>query len=122
MDTGHGTKINFGTSLFTAEILDVTPPSGSRESINVSHMLTSSAHRFIPADLVDWGEFKFQCGFVPSTAPILSSAPEIITITFPDATKWSFSGFCTGYSPSVPMNDKMVCDITVKVDGNITVS
>jgi len=122
MDSGFGLSIVFGTSGFSADLLDVTPPGASREAIDVSHMGNSGFKEFIPSDLVDWGECKMTVGFDPATSPPISSAAETITITFPDGTTWAFSGFMTGYEPKAPMEDKMTGEVTVKVSGEPTIT
>jgi len=123
IDTGFGTTLTWGSSSFTAELFEVTPPGASRESIDTSHMSTlSGAMTFIPADLVDWGEATFSVAFDPSTSPPVNAAAETITITFPDETTWAFSGFVTGYEPTVPMDDKMTADLTIKVTGRVTIT
>ena len=121
---GTGTTIAFGTSGFSAEILDVTPPGGSRESIQTSHMGTTDAHTFTPAKLVDWGELSFDIHFDPATTPPIGLVAETITITFPNsaATTWAFTGFCTGYESADPLEGKMTGTITVKVSGDVTIS
>lgn len=120
IDTGFGTTLTWGTSSFEAELFELTPPGASRESIDTSHMSTESgAKTFIEADLVDWGEATFSIAFDPGEMPPIYAPPETITITFPDATTWAFSGFVTGYEPTVPMEDKMTADLTVKVTGRV---
>jgi len=122
MDSGHGITIAFGTSNFSAQLLDVTPPGAEREAIDVSHMGNSGYKQFIPSDLVDWGECEMEVGFDPATAPPVRGAAETITITFPDATTWVFTGFMTSYKPKAPMEDKMTATVGVKVSGNITIT
>jgi len=121
---GTGTTITFGTSGYSAEILDVTPPDGSRESINTSHMGTTGAHTFTPAKLVDWGGFSFDAHFDPAETPLITLAAETVTIAFPNSasTSWAFSGFCTGYAPTDPIEDKATIAITVKVSGEVTIT
>lgn len=113
--TGYGTTLTFGTSGFTADLYDVTPPGASREAIDVSHMESSLAMEFIPADLVDWGSAVFNVHFDPGEFPPIEEAAETITITFKDGETWAFSGFCTNYEPKAPLADKMTADLTIKV-------
>jgi len=121
---GTGTTITFGTSGFSAEILDVTPPDGSREPINTSHMGTLVAHTFTPAKLVDWGEFSFDAHFDPALTPLVKGAAETITIAFPNsgASSWAFEGFCDGYSPTDPLEGKATIAIKIKVSGDVTIT
>jgi hypothetical protein len=120
---GTGSQISFGTTNFTAEILDITPPQASREAIRTSHMLTPGYHTFCPADLVDWGELEFEIHFDPAIEPPINQPAETITITFADsaATTWSFSGFMTAYHAKTPLENMMTGTIRVKVTGNVTI-
>ena len=123
MDISTGITITFSTGFF-AEILDVSPPGSSRESIQTSHMGTTNAHTFTPADLVDWGELVVEMAFNPSTAIPIGGAAETITITFPDsgAAVWTFTGFMTGFEPSAPLEDRMTATATIKVTGAVVVT
>ena len=123
MDIGTGITISFSSS-FLAEILDVSPPGASRESIQTSHMGTTSAHIFTPADLVDWGELVVEMAFAPSTSPPMNGAVQTIVIVFPDtgAAIWTFQGFITGFEPSAPLEDRMTATATIKVTGSVVVT
>ena len=124
MWVGTGTTISFESG-FLAEILDVTPPGMSRESIATSHMGTAdNAHTFTPAKLVDYGELSVDIGFDPSAEPPITDAASAIVITFPDSTAstWTFNGFMTGYEAADPLEDRMTASCTIKVTGKITVA
>ena len=123
MDIGTGITISFSSG-FLAEILDVSPPGASRESIQTSHMGTTSAHTFTPADLVDWGELVVEMAFAPSTSPPMNGAAQTIVIVFPDtgAAIWTFQGFITGFEPSAPLEDRMTATATIKVTGAVVVT
>jgi len=122
---GTGTTISASTgyATFFAELLDVTPPNASLEAIDTSHMGTTVAKTFTPADLIDWGELNCQVAFDPSEDPDMGVIATF-TITFSDsaASTWVFSGFLTGYEPGVPLEDRATADITIKVSGDVTVT
>lgn len=122
-EIGTGTTITFSSGFF-AEILDITGPGAAREAIATSHMGTGSAHTFVPADLVDWGELSVEIAFDPATKPPIRGAVETITITFPNsaASTWAFSGFLTGFEPSDPLEERMTASATIKVTGVVTVT
>lgn len=135
VDIGTGTTIAFGTSGFSAQVLDVSGPGLARESIETSHMGTSGpgagqvgSKTFMPADLVDPGELSFEIHFNPDTVPPIHEAAETITVTFPipagltNGATWVATGFVTSYEPSSPLEDKMVASITVKLSGQITIT
>ena len=122
VDIAVGITIVFGTTGFSAEILDVTPPNMTRDSIEVSHQGTTDVKEFTPADLYDSGEASFDFHFNPDTDPPIDEPAEIVTMTFPSGAIWAFSGFMTDYAPDAPLNDKMVGSATLKVDGEITIT
>ena len=124
INVGTGTSIAFGTSGFTADILDISPPNASRVSIETSHMGTTTAHTFTPGDLVDWGELGFEIVFDPGDTTPIKGATETVTITFPDSgsSSWSFTAFVTGFEPGVPMEDRATASVTCKVSGDVTVA
>jgi len=122
VDLSHGITIAFATSSFTAQITDITPPGPSRESIDVSHQGTVKWREFLPQDLVDNGEMNFTINFNPDTDPPIDGVAEVITITWPSANTWVFSGFFTEYSPEAPHLEKMTGSVTVKVTGVINIT
>lgn len=122
VDIGTGITILFGTSAFGGEILDVSGPESTRESVDVSHQATVGPRRFIPADLYDNGEATWDVHFNPDTDFPIGEVIESITITWPSGATWVFDGFMTGHGPASPLEDKMVASITIKVDGEIVIT
>jgi hypothetical protein len=120
MEIGTGTTITFASGFF-AEVLSVTPPGPTRESIPVSHMLTTVAHTKKPVDLVDWNECEVEMAFDPSVTIPIADAEEQIVITFPDSSSstMTFQGFMTGFTMSIPLEDKMTATATITVTGNV---
>jgi hypothetical protein len=122
VDVGTGFTIVFGTSAFTAELLEITPPPQSRESFDTSHQGTTTARTKTPGTLVDNGELLINFHFNPDTEPPIDAAAETITITFPSTATWAFSGFMTNYAPEGTFENKMVASATVVVSGDIAVT
>lgn len=122
VDIATGITIDFATTGFEAQILDVNGPSLSRDEVEVTHQGTTGAKRFLPVDLYDAGELTFDIHFNPDTNPQIDADPEVITITWPAGATWVFTGFITGYEPAGPLNDKMTGSITVKIDGIIAIT
>ena len=114
-----GTTVTFGTSSFSAELLSISGPSLSRESVDMSHMGTTGGKPFLPGDLYDGGEVTLELAFNPATALIISSAKETVTIAWADSstTSWSFDAFCTGYEPTAPLEGRSTASLTLKVSG-----
>ena len=122
VDIGTGITIVFADSAFEAEILDVGGPESSRESVDISHQGTVGGRRFLPGDLHDNGEATFDVHFNPDTDYPIDTLPEVITITWPAGATWAFNAFMTIHGPSAPLEDKMIASITLKVDGDITIT
>lgn len=130
-DIGTGTSITFGTSGFAAKLIGVpTLASMSRPSIETSTMATTTAHTFMPGDLVDNGEIELEFEFDPSLTPPINAARETVTITFPintaagrtTAASWACSAFMTNYQPGVQMEERMRATATLKISGAITIT
>ena len=135
VDIGTGIAIVFGTSGFTAQVLDVGGPGFSREAIDTSHMGTAAPgvnvlgnRTKMPVDLVDVGPLTLEVHFNPSSKPPLHAVAETITITFPvpagltNPATWVFSGFVTKYDPKMPLENKMTATLEVAVNGGVTVT
>jgi len=121
-DIAHGITISFGTSGFSANLTDITPPAAERESIDTSHQGTTSFKTFTPADLAEWGSLEVTIHFNPATDPPIDQAAETVTITWPDSDTWAFTGFMTNYAGDAPHNGLMTGTATVKVSGDVTIS
>jgi len=123
MFIGTGTTVSIG-GVAIAEILDVTPPGMSRESIQSSHMGSTIAHDFIPSKLYDGGEVTLEIAFDPNWAVPISAAAQSVVITFPDSgsSTWTFDAFVTGYEPTDPLEDRMTASLTLKVTGAVTIA
>lgn len=118
---GTGISVTWESG-FLAEILDVTPPEGSREMIKSSHMGTTNAHTYIVAALVEWGSAVFELAFDPGQTPPIENDFSSCTITFPDGETWTFSAAMSGYAPAAPMEDRMTVTCTLKVSGKPTMT
>ncbi len=130
IDVGTGTSIVFGTSGFSAYILEEGGPSLTRDAIETTHMLTTGGKTFRPGDLYDGGELSLTVAFDPSISPPMLNGeqPETITVTWPipaalsSGAIWSFSGFMTSYNPTAPIEDKMTATVTVKITGSLSLT
>lgn len=126
--TLHGTTIAFATSGFTASVTRINGTSMSRGAVEDTDLSTTGQMTFIPADLVDAGEFglEFHWDQSFSTFPPISAAAETVTISFPlksgESTKATLagSGFVTaakGGDAIAGQTDTAKGTMTVKWDG-----
>jgi len=125
MYIGTGTTVSFGGSPI-GEILDVTPPGVSRETVQSSTMGSVDAHTFLGTKLYDGGEVSLEIALNPTSSWVISSgdAAQAMVITFPDSgsTTWGFDAIVTGYEPADPLEDRMTATLTFKVTGAITIT
>lgn len=117
------------TETFTTlgvEIMSITPPGMSRDSIDVTHMSSPNTAREFIAGLIDSGEFTIEFNFIPATSDAVFTALQAARgnwqILLANSIAWTFAAFCTGYTPAVPLDDKMTASATFKVSGLPTLS
>ena len=118
-DVGTGITVTFGTSSFASEIVEVTPPGSSREALDTSHQSTVTYKTFEPATLVDNGALQCLVNFDPATTPPIAAVAETVTIAFPSAAAWDFTGFMTDFTPLGMYENVMRATYALKVSGAI---
>ncbi|TDK35199.1 histidine kinase [Rhizobium deserti] len=111
-------------TLFTyvSEIYDVTPPSDTTDSVDVTHMQSPNRTREFISGLTDPGEMSFEQNYVPGSASdkALMSAKgkrKWCRITFPNGVQAMFYAILQSYEKSAPTDDKMTATVTFKVSG-----
>ena len=120
-DVGTGTTIGFGTSSWTAPLMNITGPSMSRESIRTSAMSTTGGHTFIPGDLHDPGEVSITVQHVASVLPPIDAVAETITITWPGLCTWQACGFMVNFGGWTAGIDELItADATIKLSGSVS--
>jgi hypothetical protein len=108
-----------------AELTDITPPELSRNAIETtSH--NQEDDRFI-VGIRRHGELSFSVNFVPNDATHdhltglqqawFDGERNIYRLTYPDGSKWLFSGYVTNVAPKAPVDDKLAADVTVRPTG-----
>ena len=118
---GDGTTIAFAVTGFTANVISINGPNPTRESIDTTHLGTSNDKTFIPAALVDGGDFSMTIQYDPTVTIPINQPAETITIDpAGSGSTLAFSGFLTGASHSFAVGELMQTDISGKVTGAIT--
>lgn len=134
LDTGAGATITFGTSGFSAELIDVIGLGGiSRGSVDTTHFGTTQpgsgaigGMTFIPEAFVDPGTMTLEFHLNPDDLPPVNGPLEQITMLFKpsggDSTgaSWVFNGFVTDLDYSINLKSKMTGTMTLKISGLIT--
>jgi len=129
-----GSTIAFGDGaspeVFTsvAEVVSITPPSFSRESVDFTHMTSADDYMEFKAGMKDGGEVSFEGRWLPDNAThddstgVMSlfeaGSVDNWKVTFPDGSDITFAGFITAFQPSIGrVNDPVNMSVTLKVSG-----
>lgn len=116
---------------FTAvsEINNITGPSMSRETIDVTSLDSTGGYREFIAGFRDAGEVQFSMNFSQAGYQLMkedfeSDSLRDYQIVLPDAsaTTFDFSGLVVELPLDIPMDDKITCSITIKISGQVTVT
>lgn len=130
-DIGLGTTIELhngdgdpGTFYQIAEAYNLTPPDSQADEIDVTHF-QSTAREFI-LGIDDNGECVFEMNFLPGSiseqkilAAKAAKEERAMKLTYPNGSEWSFMVLIKGYSPAVPVDDRMTCTVSGRVTGPI---
>lgn len=118
-----------------ARVKDIDGPSMSRDTIDVTHQLSSGGVKEFLASLADGGEVSFTVGYNPTSAShdqttgLLAFMGETVTrnwqLVFPVTGVigfWglAFAGVVTKFATKAPVAGELTADITIKVAGNVT--
>lgn len=117
------------TEAFTpiANVTNITPPSLSRDTSDVTAHDSADGWREFIGLLKDGGEVSIDVNYDPSKHDTLvDDFDDVDTrsykITFPDATEWAFEAIMTGFEPDAPHDDKLTASVTFKVSGKPTIT
>lgn len=104
------------------EIYDVTPPSETTDSVDVTHMQSPNRTREFIEGLTDPGEASFEMNYVPGSAADLALTAakgkrKVCRLTFPNGVQCIFTGIRQSYEKSAPTDDKMTASVAFKVSG-----
>ena len=107
------------------EVFNITPPGGTADRVDATHMKSPGRRREYIAGLIDSGEASFEINFVPGSATDqllrrLLSSGEIVEhqIEFPNGVTVTYDASITGYEKTVPVDDRMTATITVAPSGD----
>jgi len=133
---GHGTLLKRGDGggpeVFTtvAEVLDISGPSGSLDTVDVTNMDSPDKYKEYIAGLLDGGDVSFDVNFVN-----VASQTDILTdhqnrtkrnfemvLPLSGNPKWSFAGFVTSFDNSEPVEGALTTSITIKITGKPTLA
>lgn len=125
---GFGTALargnGAGTEVFTniAGVTNISPPSLSRETLDVTGHDSPDMYREFLGGLKDAGEVSIDINYRPSVHDVLvgdldDEEPRNYKLVFPDTTEWAFPAVMTGFAATAPHDDKLTATVTFKVTG-----
>jgi len=108
-----------------AELTDVTAPALTRKAIETtSH--NQSDDRYI-VGIRRHGDLTLRINFIPTESSHdqtnglqkawFDGSRDIYRITYPDGSKWLFSGFVTNIAPKAPVDAALTADVSIRPTG-----
>lgn len=126
--TGQGTIFK-RNGVAIGEINSIDGPTKSRETIEVTRLEDVDGYRQYIAGLREPGTVTLNMNFTRGNYDMLNADFESDTIqsyaiVLPDEdeTVFTFSGFVTELPISIPIGDKITCDVTIQISGKVNQS
>jgi predicted secreted protein len=112
-----------------AEINSITGPGMTRDFIDVTSLSSVGGYREFIAGFRDGGTVTLAMNFTRETYDLMKEDFESdddvlyeIILPDPDATSLEFMGLVTELPLTIPTDDKVTADVTIKVNGQVTVN
>lgn len=126
--TGQGT-IFMRNNVAVGEINSIDGPSKSRDTIDVTRLEDVDGYRQYIGGLREPGTVTLNMNFTRENYDLFntdyeSDEPQKFEIVFPVAmdTTFSFTGIVTELPLSIPIGDKITCDVTIQISGKVTIN
>jgi predicted secreted protein len=116
-----------------AEVKNITPPAYARDAQEATHTESTDGYREFVSGLRDAGEISVELNFVPDSdttdmvfASFDSDELQQVRILFadgnqsganPTCSKFTATGFITGFATEGPLDDVMTGTVTFKISG-----
>lgn len=133
---GYGTRFYMaataGATTLTklAEVTSVAPPEETVAEVEVTHYESPNRTREFIAGLNDAGSMTLEMNWIPGSATdeLLAVARgdravricRIVTPPGDDSRQFTFPAYVSGYTRTLPIDDKMVATVTLRVAGAVT--
>ncbi len=113
------------------EVMNISGPTASFDMVDVTSMESTLATREFIAGLRDSGELTFEMNFLPGNAvhqglrdDNLNRTKRQFQLVFPDspAVTYTFAGFVSGFELNVPIDERRIVNVTIKITGTITIT
>lgn len=126
--TGQGTIFKRNGEAI-GEINSIDGPTKSRETIEVTRLEDVDGYRQYIAGLREPGTVTLNMNFTRENYDVLNADFESDTIQSyaielpdEDETVFTFNGFVTELPISIPIGDKITCDVTIQISGKVNQS
>ena len=111
-----------------SNIATISGPGFTRETVDTTALDTTGGYRTFLTGFRDAGELTFTMMFYYGGFDLLkddfeSDSAAHYRITLPDSysTRIDFDGLVTGMPMTIPPDEKVTCDVTIKISGTVTV-
>lgn len=111
-----------------AEVINITGPGLTRAFIDVTHLGSSGGFREFISSFRDGGEYTFTVNFTRAEYDLLmadynsdDSVNYQVVLPDTDSTTLQFAGFVTALPMTVPFDDKITVDVTIKITGVVDI-
>ena len=129
--SAHGTILKAGADSATTEVANVTNISGpglTLETIDVTNHSSASNWREFIGGLKDGGEINIDISYEPAGTTHKNTAGGLLyflttraiayfSLTFPNATAWSFTALVASFTPGLGVGDALTASVTLKITG-----
>ncbi len=110
-----------------AEVSDISGPSKSRETIEVTNFDSADGYKEFIAGFRDPGTVSLSMNFTHDSYDLMNQdfendARQNYRIVLPNTERSTleFEGLVTELPLAVPIGDKVTCDVTIQVSGKVT--
>ena len=126
--SGIGTKF-YMDSQAIAEINNIDGPNLARDTIDVTSLDSTGGYREFIGGFRDGGEVTLEMNFTESgwidlKARFEEETNHAYSITLDEGGtnefEFEFSAWITALGVAVPLDDKITCSVTLKIDGQLT--
>lgn len=119
-----------GTYNAISEVVSITPPQLSRETVDVTHLNSADEYREFIAGIKDGGEISITMAYLGTANGTEQEklygdfeSGDVINyqISYPDSATWEAACIVTGIAPAELSNEERITDaVTLKVTGKPT--
>lgn len=133
-----GTELYRGTSgagTLVAQVQSISGPGLELDTEDVTTLDSTGAWEEVVGTILRSGELTLDIVYDPANSTHKYASGGLLydmvlrtattwTLVFPDAanTEWSFSGFVTGFEPSMPHDGALTASVTIKPTGSMTLA